>query len=313
MIRRTESKRVGPGFRSVSRLASAEAPGYTRCVLKICRFRKKDGQIACGLYDENGIRDLSALGFNSLTAILEDSKVLATINPAAERPIPAAEVQLLAPIEKQEVWAAGVTYLRSKKARMEESEFSASAYDKVYEAPRPELFFKSLAEKVSAPGGPVGIRRDAKWNVPEPELALVINSRKELTGFTIGNDMSSRDIEGENLLYLPQAKIYTHSCALGPCIALGASEEEARKWGIALQISRTGTEVFKGETSVAQIKRSFAELIDYLWRSQEFPDGVVLLTGTGVVPGDDFTLRASDVVRITITGIGTLQNTVAEV
>jgi len=225
----------------------------------------------------------------------------------------AGEYTLLAPVESQEVWAAGVTYLRSKKARMEESEFSASAYDKVYEAPRPELFFKSLATKVSAPGGPIGIRRDAKWNVPEPELALVINSRKELVGFTIGNDMSSRDIEGENLLYLPQAKIYTHSCALGPCITLAATEAEARKWNISIEIRRGGSEVFKGETSVNQIKRNFAELIEYLWRSQEFPNGVLLLTGTGIVPADDFTLRIGDVVRITISGIGTLENTVVEV
>jgi len=282
-------------------------------MLKICRFKKSNGEVACGLYDESGIRDLSALGFNSMTQVLEDSTALQSVNPVSERPLPLATVELLPPVERQEVWAAGVTYQRSKKARMEESEFSASAYDKVYEAPRPELFFKSLAEKISAPGGPVGIRRDAKWNVPEPELALVINSRKQLAGFTIGNDMSSRDIEGENLLYLPQAKIYQHSCSLGPCIALGASEEEARTWSISIRIHRGGTEVFSGETSVNQIKRNFAELIEYLWRSQEFPHGVVLLTGTGVVPSDDFTLRIGDLVRINISGLGTLENTVVEV
>jgi 2-dehydro-3-deoxy-D-arabinonate dehydratase len=282
-------------------------------MFKLCRFKKPSGDQACGLYDENGIRDLTSLGFRSFTALLENPNALAKLNAAGERSVALSEVQLLAPVENQEVWAAGVTYLRSKKARMEESEFSANAYDKVYEAPRPELFFKSYGAKVSAPGGPIGIRRDAKWNVPEPELALVISSRKELVGFTIGNDMSSRDIEGENLLYLPQAKVYKHSCALGPCIALTASEEEARKWTIGLQINRAGTEVFKGETSVNQIKRTFAELIDYLWRSQEFPNGVVLLTGTGIVPADDFTLRVGDVVRITISGIGTLENTVVEV
>jgi 2-dehydro-3-deoxy-D-arabinonate dehydratase len=282
-------------------------------MVRICRFKKKNGDTACGLYEETGIRDLSLFGFDSLAALLEKPGLLEGTKPVAERPIPTAEVQLLAPLERQEVWAAGVTYLRSKKARMEESEFSANAYDKVYEAPRPELFFKSLAEKVSEPGGPIGIRRDAKWNVPEPELALVINSKKELAGFTIGNDMSSRDIEGENLLYLPQAKIYKHSCALGPCITLTASEEEARKWSISLRIQRNGTEVFAGQTSVNQIKRNFAELIEYLWRSQEFPNGVVLLTGTGVVPGDDFTLRVGDRVSINISGIGTLENTVVEV
>src|SRR5262245_29872103 len=207
-------------------------------MFKICRFKKQNGQVGCGLYDETGIRDLTSLGFTSLAAILEDSTNLAKINPAAERPMPAGEYTLLAPVENQEVWAAGVTYLRSKKARMEESEFSANAYDKVYEAPRPELFFKSLSGKVSGPTGPIGIRRDAQWNVPEPELALVINSRKQLAGFTVGNDMSSRDIEGENLLYLPQAKIYKYSCALGPCVTLAATEQDARKWTISLQIVR---------------------------------------------------------------------------
>jgi 2-dehydro-3-deoxy-D-arabinonate dehydratase len=282
-------------------------------MLRVCRFRKKNGQAGCGLYEEAGVRDLTGLGFSSLTALLDDPKALTAADFSGAPVTSRSEVELLAPVEEQEVWAAGVTYLRSKKARMEESEFSASAYDKVYEAPRPEIFFKSMPHKVSPPGGPIGIRRDAKWNVPEPELALVINSRKELAGFTVGNDMSSRDIEGENLLYLPQAKIYKHSCALGPCITLGATEEQARTWTIALEIHRNGSAVFKGETSVAQIKRQFAELIDYLWRSQEFPRGVVLLTGTGVVPGDDFTLAQGDRVRITISGIGTLENTVAEV
>ncbi len=282
-------------------------------MIKICRFRKRTGEVACGLYDESGIRDLTPLGFTSFTSLLEDSRNLSTINPAGERPLPAAEVQLLAPIENQEIWAAGVTYLRSKKARMEESDFSASAYDRVYDAARPEIFFKSIAGKVSGPNGPIGIRQDAKWNVPEPELALVINSHKELAGFTIGNDMSSRDIEGENLLYLPQAKIYRHSCSIGPCVTVGVSEEEARQWTISIQILRGNSEVFRGETSVGQIKRNFTELIEYLWRSQEFPSGVVLLTGTGVVPADDFTLRMGDLVRIDISGIGLLENTVVEV
>src|SRR5262249_31052276 len=163
-------------------------------------------------------------------------------------------------IERQEVWAAGVTYLRSKAARMDESEFSATAYDRVYDAERPELFFKSQPEKVVGPGEPVGIRRDATWSVPEPEFALVINSRGVVVGCTIGNDMSSRDIEGENLLYLPQAKIYRASCALGPCIAIGASEAEVRDWTVRLKIQRGVDLVFKGETSVGRIKRSFAEL-----------------------------------------------------
>lgn len=275
--------------------------------MKICRYRFAD-TLGLGVLDEDAIAPLPG----------HLSDLLDTPNPAsvagnalanAER-IPLTSVQLLPPIENQEVWAVGVTYLRSKKARMEESEFSASAYDLVYEAPRPELFFKSMPHKVSGPGAPVGIRRDAKWNVPEPELALVINSRGELAGFTVGNDMSSRDIEGENLLYLPQAKIYKHSCALGPCILLGNSEATARAWEISIVISRAGLEVFSGKTSINQIKRNFTELIDYLLRSQEFPHGAILLTGTGVVPNDDFTLLEGDLVSINITGIGTLQNQV---
>src|SRR5687767_9825447 len=171
-------------------------------------------------------------------------------------------IRLLTPIESQEVWAAGVTYLRSKEARMDESEFSASAYDRVYDAVRPEIFFKSLAEKVVSPGEAVGIRRDARWSVPEPELALVTNSSGAIVGFTIGNDMSSRDIEGENLLYLPQAKIYTASCTVGPWIVVGETEEAARQWTIQLEIRRGSETVFAGETRAGQIKRSFQELVD---------------------------------------------------
>ena len=224
-----------------------------------------------------------------------------------------ARVKLLAPVGRQEVWAAGVTYLRSKKARMEESDFSASAYDKVYDAARPELFFKALPEKVVAPGEAVGIRKDARWNVPEPELALVINSRGRVVGYTIGNDMSSRDIEGENLLYLPQAKVYHRSCAVGPWIVVGAGESEARNWGIQLHIRRKGQAVFEGETTIGQIKRPFDELAGFLFRSQVFPYGAVLLTGTGIVPPENFTLQADDLVRISVSGIGALENPVVEV
>jgi 2-dehydro-3-deoxy-D-arabinonate dehydratase len=260
-----------------------------------------------------GVIDLEPQGIRSLREVLEAGPELEQRLNARGEVLPFNSVELLAPVEQQEVWAAGVTYLRSKKARMEESEFSANAYDKVYEAPRPELFFKALAEKISGPTDPIGIRKDARWNVPEPELALVINSKRELAGFTVGNDMSSRDIEGENLLYLPQAKVYKHSCALGPCVTVGATEADARQWTISVSIGRMKNVVFSGQTSVNQIKRSFNELIDYLWRSQEFPNGVVLLTGTGIVPGDDFTLQAGDIVTIEISGIGRLQNTVAQV
>ena len=163
------------------------------------------------------------------------------------------------------------------------------------------------------PGGLVGIRRDAAWSVPEPELVLVVNSHGRIVGYTIGNDMSSRDIEGENLLYLPQAKIYDGSCALGPCITVGASEEEARTWKIELQIRRSHAIVFQGDTSVEKIKRPFTELVSYLFRSQSFPHGAVLLTGTGIVPPDGFTLQAGDEIRIGISGIGELTNTVTMV
>ena len=284
--------------------------------MKICRFQQ-NGSIRIGLVSENStILDLTPAGITRLSLILEDENPMARLDRFAPEKlprIPLAEVQLLAPIEQQEVWAAGVTYLRSKTARMEESDFSANAYDKVYSADRPELFFKSLAEKVSGPGGPVGIRKDAKWNVPEPELALVLNSQGWIVGYTAGNDMSSRDIEGENLLYLPQAKVYKHSCALGPWITLGAAETDVREWTIRIAIKRDGSSVFTGETSVGRIKRSFTDLAHYLFRSQEFPNGAVLLTGTGIVPDDSFTLRANDITEIEISGIGTLKNPVAVV
>ncbi len=283
--------------------------------MKLCRFQNALGEVRVGqIVDESGVVDLSAVGITSVTELLEDENRVARVESLAEaQPLQLSEVTLLTPVEQQEVWAAGVTYLRSKKARMEESDFSANAYDQVYDAPRPEIFFKALPEKVVGPNESVGIRSDSKWNVPEPELTLVVNSAKELVGVSIGNDMSSRDIEGENLLYLPQAKVYDKSCAIGPYIVTGASEEEIRHWTIGVEISRQGAVVFNGETSIDNIKRSFSELLDYLGRSQSFPHGAMLLTGTGVVPGDDFTLAEKDVVSIHISGIGTLENPVIAV
>jgi 2-dehydro-3-deoxy-D-arabinonate dehydratase len=270
-----------------------------------------------GLVVEQTVHDLSSEGVDRLTALLDSEGLLTQLERFATAPgaarLALAEVELLAPLEEQEIWAVGVTYLRSKKARMEESDFSATAYDKVYDAARPELFFKALPQKVVGPGGAVGIRQDAAWNVPEPELALVLNSRGMLVGYTIGNDMSSRDIEGENLLYLPQAKIYDRSCAVGPFIRVGASEAEARTWPIGLTISRAGAVAFRGETSVGQIKRTFTELIEFLFRSQTFPHGAILLTGTGIVPPDGFTLAEEDRIDIAIGGIGTLSNPVQRV
>jgi 2-dehydro-3-deoxy-D-arabinonate dehydratase len=284
--------------------------------VKLCRFATQDGAPRPGILIDTSILDLSAAGIRALSELLEVSSLGARAAELSRRNlprVPLAEARLLPPVDRQEVWAAGVTYLRSKTARMEESDFSARAYDHVYEAPRPEIFFKSVAEKVVGPGDPVGIRKDARWNVPEPELALMLNSRGEIAGFTIGNDMSSRDIEGENLLYLPQAKIYTGSCALGPCVIVGCTEADARTWGVRIEIERGGQKVFSGETAVSRMKRTPRELADWLLRSQEFPHGAVLLTGTGIVPSDDFTLEADDRIRIEITGIGELINIVRRV
>jgi 2-dehydro-3-deoxy-D-arabinonate dehydratase len=284
--------------------------------MKICRFNQ-GGNVRIGLIKDHAtLLDLTPAGISRLQPLLESDDAAAQLKKFAEEKLPQlslAAVQLCAPVENQEIWAAGVTYLRSKTARMEESDFSASAYDRVYAAERPEIFFKSIAEKVVATTEAVGIRRDAKWNVPEPELALVLNSRGGIAGYTIGNDMSSRDIEGENLLYLPQAKIYERSCALGPWIELETSEAVARSWNVHIVIQRDGQTVFAGETSVGKIKRSFDELARCLFRCQKFPHGAVLLTGTGVVPTDTFTLQEQDIVEIEISGIGRLRNPVISV
>ena len=283
----------------------------------LCRFTAPPHKdVRVGLVEAGFVRDLTAAGVHRLDDLLEHADLDEQLAHALRHNLPRwplDQVRLLTPVESQEVWAAGVTYLRSKQARMEESDFSARAYDHVYEAARPEIFFKSVPEKVVSPTDAVGIRSDARWNVPEPELTLVINSSGSIVGFTIGNDMSSRDIEGENLLYLPQAKIYARSCAIGPWVAVGASEDDARQWTIQLEIDRHGTSVFAGETRVDQIKRTFGELVEYLFRSQRFPRGAMLLTGAGLVPPDSFTLADGDRVRITISGIGTLENWVTVV
>jgi len=286
--------------------------------MKLGKFQSASHPFPCvGLtLDDAEVLDLSGVGVQSLTQLLEVPDLESTLKRWASgnlRRIPISEVCLAAPIDNQEVWAAGVTYLRSKSARMEESDFSATAYDRVYEAARPEIFFKALGSKVVGPGGPVGIRSDARWSVPEPELVLVFNRRGQRVGFTIGNDMSSRDIEGENLLYLPQAKTYRASCALGPWIRVGADEDEARSWSINLEINRDGAPVFQGSTQVSQLKRSLDELGGWLHRCQEFPNGSMLLTGTGIVPPNEFTLAAGDQVVIEIDGIGRLENPVAVV
>jgi 2-dehydro-3-deoxy-D-arabinonate dehydratase len=222
------------------------------------------------------------------------------------------EQDLLAPIGSQEVWAAGVTYLRSRDARMEESKDSggASFYDKVYEAERPELFFKSQPQRVAAHGEKVYIRRDSSWNVPEPELTLFINSQGLIQAYTIGNDMSSRSIEGENPLYLPQAKVYERSAALGPCLFVPSSPISPNTM-IRMTIHRNGDSVYRGEVAISQIKRSLTELAGWLYRESDYIYGCFLMTGTCLVPGNDFTLQEGDNVEISIDGIGTLNNIVS--
>jgi 2-dehydro-3-deoxy-D-arabinonate dehydratase len=219
---------------------------------------------------------------------------------------------LIAPIEDQEVWAAGVTYFRSRTARMEESQVGGgqSFYDRVYTAERPELFFKSTPHRTVGPGSPVRIRYDSKWNVPEPELTLLVSPKGKILGYTVGNDMSSRDIEGENPLYLPQAKVYDGSCALGPGI-LVTNGPLPPTTAIQLTIRRAGEVAFTDATSLAAMKRNPAELVEYLFRENTFPNGCFLLTGTGIVPPNSFTLASGDEISIAIEGIGTLTNPVA--
>jgi 2-dehydro-3-deoxy-D-arabinonate dehydratase len=295
--------------------------------MRLCRFWQPEKGPCIGLVVEDKVYDLSAkdpVRYGSFTGLLDSENLPNELSAAASQlghpccdwqklslAADRARPRLLAPVTKQEVWAAGVTYLRSREARMGESSDGGSFYDRVYHAPRPELFFKATANRVAAPNAPVRIRRDSRWNVPEPELALVINSRGTLSGFTIGNDMSSRDIEGENPLYLPQAKVYMGCCALGPAIIPAGAIADPRALGIQLKICRGETVCFEGSTSIAKMKRTFDDLIAYLFREQEFPNGVILLTGTGLVPPDSFSLCSGDVVEITIPEIGTLRNPVA--
>ncbi len=221
--------------------------------------------------------------------------------------------KVIAPVESQSVWAAGVTYYRSRSARMAEAKDAGGGdfYDRVYTAKRPELFFKSSPEHVAGPGQHVHIRRDAKWSVPEPELTVLLDAHGRIVGYTVGNDMSSRDIEGENPLYLPQAKVYDRSCALGPCILLG-SGRLPKETPIGVEIERRGATVFSGSTNLAELKRPIPELAEYLFCENSFPNGVFLMTGTGVVPPDEFSLAAGDRIRITIDPIGTLENDVVQ-
>jgi len=232
---------------------------------------------------------------------------------SGQKPVSAFDTaEVLAPIGKQEVWAAGVTYYRSRGARMEESKDAGggSFYDRVYSAERPELFFKSTASRTVGTGGKVRIRADATWSVPEPELTLLVSSTGRITGYTVGNDMSSRDIEGENPLYLPQAKVYSGSCALGPGL-LVSEEPLAATTEIAIEIVRAENVEFAGQVALTELKRDPRTLVEYLFRDNSFPQGCFLMTGTGIVPPSSFTLASGDLIRITIDPIGTLENEVA--
>jgi 2-dehydro-3-deoxy-D-arabinonate dehydratase len=252
-------------------------------------------------------------GERSLDRLINHESLLQHLRSIVERGnAVAAPAAYEAPIGQQEVWASGVTYYRSRSARMEESKDAGGGdfYDRVYSAERPELFFKALGHRVIAPDGKVRIRKDATWSVPEPELTLVINARAEIVGYTIGNDMSSRDIEGVNPLYLPQAKVYDGSCSIGPALLIQQTPMSPTT-EIAIEIHRDNSLAFRGTTRLAEMKRAPQELVDYLYRELSFPDGAFLLTGTGIVPPDAFTLQSGDVIRISIEGIGTLVNTVA--
>jgi 2-dehydro-3-deoxy-D-arabinonate dehydratase len=283
--------------------------------MKIAKCLLPSGDTVVGRVVDDRMEPLRLTGpARSLSELLEvaDPPDLVESLRESAAAVPLAEVQLLPPLDNQEVWAAGVTYKRSRTARMEESEAAASCYDRVYAAPRPELFFKATPHRVAGAGQPLRIRHDSQWNVPEPELALVLNSRLELVGFTIGNDMSSRDIEGENPLYLPQAKVYNQCCGLGPWITLAHAMPPRHEVGIELSICRGGNAVFHGSTGIDQMARTFEELIQWLGRDNSFPQGAILLTGTGIIPGSDFSLQPDDVVEIVIDGIGTLRNPIVQ-
>jgi 2-dehydro-3-deoxy-D-arabinonate dehydratase len=284
--------------------------------MRLIKYLAHTGEPCIGQLDGDLVvpLDLARSPFRTLADILDaedpEQAARALLDPSRETP--ATDVGLLAPIDRQEVWAAGVTYRRSQAARMEESAAAASCYDRVYSSPRPELFFKATPHRVAGPGQPLRIRADSAWNVPEPEITLVLNSRLQLVGFTVGNDMSSRDIEGENPLYLPQAKVYNACCGLGPCITLCGAMPPAAEMHVRLVIRRAGEVAFAGTTSAAKMARSFEDLIHWLGRDNSFPHGAFLLTGTGVVPGRDFTLQPGDWVAISIDGIGTLSNPIVQ-
>jgi 2-dehydro-3-deoxy-D-arabinonate dehydratase len=279
--------------------------------MKIGKVQTTSGTTGIGVVDGDGVRLLD--GQATLSSILSDADPVAKVGALLDSKtavLPLDQVRFLPPIDQQEVWAAGVTYKRSREARERESAGAASFYEKVYTAERPELFFKATPRRVVGTEGNVRIRKDGKWNVPEPEVALVISPQLQIVGYTIGNDMSSRDIEGENPLYLPQAKVYDGSCSLGPFVTLASAFPPIDQVTIEMLISRGGQTVFDGQTPLARMARGFTDLVSWLGRENTFPDGVILLTGTGIVPPDNFTLASGDRITIEVSGIGRLCNTV---
>jgi 2-dehydro-3-deoxy-D-arabinonate dehydratase len=284
--------------------------------MKLARVRLSDGTVRVARIEDDSLQLLELTRVpdcHSLADILNSDNPAELADELVDRrsdPLPRDQATLLAPIDAQEVWAAGVTYKRSQVARMEESEHGASHYDLVYTADRPELFFKATPHRVSGPGEPIRVRTDSEWSVPEPEFTLVLNPAGRIVGYTIGNDMSARDIEGENPLYLPQAKVYRQCCGLGPCIRLATEPLDLAGTTISLSIERDGAEVFGGRTDLGQLHRSPDDIAAWLLKENEFPTGAFLLTGTGIVPPDDFTCAAGDVIRIAVTGIGELVNPV---
>jgi 2-dehydro-3-deoxy-D-arabinonate dehydratase len=283
--------------------------------MKLTRYQDSGGATRVGRIEGDQLLPLQLdAAVPSLAVLLEadDPAGVAAERTQTGAAIALRDVRWLPPIDAQEIWAAGVTYTRSRTARMEESEAAASCYDRVYVAARPELFLKATPHRVAGHGQPLRIRADSNWNVPEPEVTLVLSSRLRIVGFTVGNDMSSRDIEGDNPLYLPQAKVYDQCCGLGPWITLAADMPPRAQIGIELVIRRRGAVAYQGRTSVGQMARTFEELVGWLGRDNSFPTGAFLLTGTGIVPDSSFTLQPGDVVEITVDGIGTLVNPVVQ-
>lgn len=282
--------------------------------MNVTKILTSSDQVRVARVEKNRLFPLQLGDYQSLAAILALDDPLSVLQKlTVEDPILIDDsIRWLPPIDNQEVWAAGVTYKRSQTARMEESEAAASCYDRVYEADRPELFFKATPHRVSGHGQPLRIRADATWNVPEPEVTLVLNAKLNIVGLTVGNDMSSRDIEGENPLYLPQAKCYDQCAGLGPWITLFETMPPPESIGVDLKIQREGELVFGQQTSAAEMARSFEDLVAWLGRDNSFPAGAFLMTGTGIVPTSEFTLLPGDMIHITIEGIGTLSNPVVQ-